>query len=65
MENISKHFTADDKKNSAVMGAVHRAGEEKWHALVEHGIGYKVGSFIAFNDSLCRSKPEATNQRRA
>lgn len=42
------------KKNSAVMAAVHKAGEEKWCTLVEHGIGYKVGSSVAFIDSLQR-----------
>lgn len=65
MENISKYFARDDKENSAVMAAVHRAGEEKWRAVLELGIGYKVGSSIAFNDSLCRKKPEETHRGRA
>lgn len=64
MENISKYSAADDKKNSAVKADVQRA-RKKWRDLVQHGIGYKVGSSVAFNDSLCRGKPEVTSQERA
>lgn len=45
---MRKCFARDDKKNRAVMAAVYRTGEEKWHTSPEHGISKKVGSSIAF-----------------